>query len=1101
MKIQLNKAQQKAVEHIYGPLLVLAGPGTGKTQLLSARIANILTKTDAHPQNILCLTFTESAAQNMRERLSSMIGPDAYDVHINTYHGFGSDIIRSYPQFFEEIDLETGEDSRLVRPIDDLKRYQIVESIVNKLPYDSPLINARYYVRNVASTISELKRGLYTPATLRQLADVNLEQVQLLSPKFANVLVNIKRFPSKADTAIELFEKLYSHMQDLDGLAEIAREELELALTEAVEINKSSPLTAWKNAWLSKDEQGQFQFTDPAQHMRIRELAKIFEAYEQALAQAQSYDFDDMILRTINALKTKPELTFNLQEKYQFILLDEFQDTNAAQFELVKRLADNPVHEGKPNIFAVGDDDQAIYAFQGARVSNMLGFIRAFSDVVVINLTENYRSHADIIHVAHNIAHQIESRLHHEIEGIEKTLTASSTRLPKKAVIERHEFAGEANENAWVANKIKQLVEQGTDPSEIAVLAPKHALLEKIVPFLVATKTPIAYEKREDILQTPMMRSFKSMIELIAAIHTGNELKIYELFPRVLSLEFYQIPVQDIWAVNWQYRTPGQTAGWVELALEHESLAPHVLFYMSLGLRSAHEPLEYMLDYLTGSSPMQFDAHTSYTSPLKNYYFSDSESNPLQFYEALTNLSTIREHLRSNQEHETKMLTAQDFLDFIGAYESAQQPLLNTHPIAQHPHAVQLMTAYKSKGLEFEHVFLLSVHDDVWGKKARSNINSITLPANLQHVRYQGSSEDELRRILFVAITRAKHGLYLTSHAMKDNGKQTEPVKYLLEATEGDERMSAVLPEAQRQIQRIEFTPIETMKQIDTMWHSRHLHFDTTLQSLLQPRLQSYQMNPTHLNSFIDMEYGGPATFLLQTLLRFPQAPGEDGEFGTAIHNTLDWYQKRTAENPAKQLPLKNIIDEFDRQLEKRYCPEDRLDDLRRRGHACLGAFMPIMQSRSNTLASSEVDFKNEGVILGEAHLSGKIDRLEIDKVNKTVTIIDFKTGAPHLKWDKTTKLTKYKQQLYFYKFLIEGSHTWQGYTVSEARLEFVEPDAQGKVAPPLHISFDQQEERDMKSLISSVWQHIQKLDFPDTGIYEPNYKGTQAFIESLLEN
>jgi DNA helicase-2/ATP-dependent DNA helicase PcrA len=105
--IKLNKAQQSAVDHIYGPLLVLAGPGTGKTQLLSARIANILAKTDANAQNILCLTFTENAAQNMRDRLSSMIGSDAYDVHINTYHGFGSDIIRSYPEFFENINLET----------------------------------------------------------------------------------------------------------------------------------------------------------------------------------------------------------------------------------------------------------------------------------------------------------------------------------------------------------------------------------------------------------------------------------------------------------------------------------------------------------------------------------------------------------------------------------------------------------------------------------------------------------------------------------------------------------------------------------------------------------------------------------------------------------------------------------------------------------------------------------------------------------------------------------------------------------------------------------------------------------------------------------
>lgn len=104
------------------------------------------------------------------------------------------------------------------------------------------------------------------------------------------------------------------------------------------------------------------------------ELAKIYQQYQDSLDEKQLYDFDDMILRTIDALKNQPELRFTLQEKYQFILLDEFQDTNAAQFELVKQLADNPVNEGQPNIFAVGDDDQAIYAFQGAQVSNMIAF-------------------------------------------------------------------------------------------------------------------------------------------------------------------------------------------------------------------------------------------------------------------------------------------------------------------------------------------------------------------------------------------------------------------------------------------------------------------------------------------------------------------------------------------------------------------------------------------------------------------------------------------------------------------------------------------------------------------------------------------------------
>ena len=1100
--VKLNKAQQEAVDHIYGPLLVLAGPGTGKTQLLSERIANILKQTDANAQNILCLTFTEAAAQNMRERLASIIKDDAYDVHINTYHGFGSDIIRSYPEFFEEMDMETGKDSRLEKPIDDLRRIQIFTKLVNKLPYSSPLIGAKHYIKHVSSTISELKRGLYSPQRLRELASNNLTQVRELSPKIASHLDGIKRFPSTADKSLEIFSGIEDILSGHDGLAEIAHEELEQAMAEASDIGKSKPLTAWKNVWLSKDSDNNFRFTDEAQHLRITELAVIFERYQQTLDDDQLYDFDDMILRTISALEHKDELRFNLQEKYQFILLDEFQDTNAAQFKLVNLLADNPVNEGQPNVFAVGDDDQAIYAFQGARVSNMLAFKNDFRNVAVVNLTQNYRSHADIIHTAHNVAGQIESRLHHSLEGVEKTLIASANNLPKESTIQRHEFSGEANEYAWVSAQVKQLVDSGTDPSEIAILAPKHKLLENIVPFLSQQNVPISYEKRENILQTPLMRAFRSMVELIIAARDGDEMKMNTLLPQVLSLDFYQIPVHDIWQTNWAYRSRDEHRSWIEIALDTESLAPHVMCYLSLGLKSAHEPLEYILDYLSGTTSIDIGSDSNYVSPLKDFYFSTKQSDTLKFYEMLANLSTIREHLRAHETGQDELLDLQDFLDFITAYEVAEQPLINTHPIAQAQKSVQLMTAYKSKGLEFEHVFLLSVHDDVWGKKARGNSSKLSLPANLQHVRYQGSSEDELRRILFVAITRAKHGLYLTSHASKDNGKATEAVKYLLEFEDGGVRKTSVLPESKQRLQETGYDAEQTMKHVDTMWHARHVKLDADLKSLLQPKLDKYQMSPTHLNTFIDMEYGGPETFLLQTLLQFPQAPGEDGEYGNAIHATLEWYQRRIEDG--KKPTVANALKEYDNVLTKRYIPRDRMEDFRNRGHNALKAYIDARADMFARQAKPEVDFRKEGVLLGtsndKAHLAGKIDRLEIDKEAKTVRIADFKTGKPHDKWDRSVKLLKYKQQLYFYKFLIEGSHTWAGYKVAEAKLEFVEPTPEGKVLEPLTISFDEQEEADMKALIQAIWQKIKTLDLPSTAGLSDDYRGTTSFIVGLID-
>ncbi len=1069
--MKLNPAQQKAVDHIYGPLLVLAGPGTGKTQLLSARIANILQKTDANAQNILCLTFTESASQNMRERLSTLIKDDAYDVHINTYHGFGSDIIRSYPEYFEEIDLETGKDSRLERPIDELQALQIIISILGALPYDNALIGARHYPKHVLSTISELKRALITPDGLRDIAQENLACVHRVSGALQSIFSGVTRMPSKPAQSIPLFEQISEVLDGSESLCNLAHDELIIALEQSTTLESSKPLTVWKNRWLSKDEMNNYTFTDLDQHKRMFALADVFEKYQVRLSEKGLYDFDDMILRAIDALRTKDDLRFSLQEQYQFILLDEFQDTNAAQFELVKLLADSPVNEGQPNIFAVGDDDQAIYAFQGARVSNMLAFKDSFREVSVINLTENYRSHAHILHVAHQIAAQIESRLHHNLEGVEKILTASNTSLPKEATIERHEFAGEANEYAWVAHKIHDLIEEGTPPHEIAVLAPQHKFLERIVPCLVKEQVNITYEKREDILKTPLVTAFRLIAELLVAIQTQSNAKMNELFPQVLSLDFYQIPVEVLWKVNWRCNDE-KLESWAQCASEDEVLKPHVLALLKLGTISAREPLEYVLDYITGSAPLTLDATTKYLSPLKQYYF-ENHDNSVRFYELLTNLSTIREHLRAIQAGEAELLTISDFLAFISAHEQADQPLLNTHPIAQSLDSVQLMTTYKAKGLEFEHVFLLSMHDDIWGKKARGNTSKLSLPANLQHIRYRGSSEDELRRLLFVAITRAKSGLYLTSHASKDTGKATEAVKYLQEYLDGDVRKSAVLPAGNDIVDTVAFSAEATMQAVDTLWHARHLELTADMRSLLSDRLARYMMSPTHLNTFIDTEYGGPSVFLLNTLLRFPQAPGEDGEFGNAVHATLDWLQKHGAEEPS----MHRILEQFDTQLAKRYIGRDRMDDFRARGHHALSTYLHDRPSLLGADVKSEVDFRKEGVLLGEARLSGKIDRIEIDPIQKTIDIVDFKTGKPALKWDTSIKLQKYKQQLYFYKLLIEGSHSWAGYTVNSARLEFVEPLPNGSSAPPLYVQFSDIEMNTTKELIAQTWAKIMTLD------------------------
>ncbi len=1099
---KLNDAQRQAVDAIDGPLLVIAGPGTGKTQLLSARVANILRQTDVSPSSVLCLTFTEAAAGNMRERLTGMIGEAAYDVHIDTYHSFASDIIRSNPEYFETIDLQTGQDSRMERPIDDIRQLDIIRSIIDGLPYDDPLKKAQHYLKSVSGTISDLKQAALTPADVAAIASENLSACRKLSPPIHNLMAPHGSIPRKADTAISLFasinDTLVAHGSNL---AQTAHTELTAALEHATEQNSTKPLTAWKNTWLTKDEDDNWTFTTPRHAERLASLAKIYATYQDTLQRGGEYDFNDMIIQTIHALQTKPELKFNLQERYQYILLDEFQDTNAAQFELVKQLADHPVHEGRPNIMAVGDDDQGIFAFQGADIGNMIAFINTFRDVQVINLTQNYRSHHDILHVAHQIAGQIESRLHHNLDNVTKTLEAAATHLPKQATIARHEFASQASEFGWIADQIDALSKQGVPLSEISVIAPRHAVLENLVPFLNAQNIPVSYEKRENIFEAPIVQNILLCAEFLQAAAVQDIQNIDMLLPRVLSLYFWKIPTKTIWQLNWaayaQQRTDGKR--WAELALEDTATQDAAEFLLALGQQADRLPLEHMLDYLTGATPLTLDGDRSYTSPLKAYYFSAQarQNSPLLFYEAISHLSVIRSVLREQQTTADNQLTIKHLLDLRRTYAEAEQPLINTHPSAQAAEAIQLQTVYKAKGLEYDYVFLPCMLDDIWGSKASGSSNKLSLPPNLQHIRHGVTNEDTKRRLLFVAITRAKHGLFTTSHALKETGKATTPAKYYQERAEESGRVSDVLPTGSNQVIMTERAPAQVSQDVDTMWHARHLALQPDLRSLLAHKLQNYRMSPTHLNNFTNVQYHGPEDFLINTLLRFPQAQSNESIYGDALHKTLEWYQKQGKDNtwPTTDAATKY----FASRIAKTRLPEEQKSTFIQQGTAALTTYLGHNATRLQQPGFAEVDFYKEGVTYQGAVLTGKIDRLEVDAANKTVRIIDFKSGTPSTKWSSQTKYLGYKQQLYFYHLLIERSHTYKGYKVASAALEFLQPLENGQVAPPLELPFDPQEYEEFKQLVVAVWNRIQNLDLPDTSTYAQTAPGMRKFAQDLI--
>jgi DNA helicase-2/ATP-dependent DNA helicase PcrA len=1099
----LNKAQKEAVTTIDGPVLVIAGPGTGKTQLLSVRVARILQETDTLPQNVLCLTFTESGAANMRERLTRFIGQNAYDVNIGTYHAFGGDLIRRFPEVFAE--------TRLQSPADELTKRQMLREIVEGLSYSNPLKQLRHHLGDLIGTISEVKRALLDAESLRAIATENNTFIVFANSEVQTLFSGIGKMPGTAAKALPLFESLYERLvplvpeqsvhAQLGSLGQLATNELREAILSAQEANSSKPLTAWKNKWLAKNADNQFMFAGSLENRRIEALASVFEQYQEGLAAHGWYDFDDMILRSIEALENNPDLRYSLHEQYLYILLDEFQDTNAAQLRLVQLLSDNPVSEGRPNVLAVGDDDQAIYAFQGAQYSNMLDFYHMYRDVKVVNLTENYRSSADILHAARNISTQIEARLETNFEDMSKELNAANPKLPK-ADLARREFLSDVAQYDWIAKQIKELIDNGTSPSEIAIMSPKHKQLEPLVAYLAELGVPMRYEKRENILEAPVVKQLITMSKLVIALHDQNEAAANALWPEILSFEFWAVPVAELWQLSWKIGDEPRENNltWSRALLDSEQpyFKQTALFFLTLAGKVETETCEQMLDYLIGTDAITTE---NLRSPLREFYAGKEvqQTNTELFYTTISHLTVLRSKLRDYEASSDTALTLPGLIAFVDMYEAAEERLLNTSPYNQQADAVQLMTVFKAKGLEFEHVFLPGMQDDVWGSSSRGNSNKLTLPPNLSPIRHAGATNDERLRILFVAVTRAKFGLHMTSFAKTYSGKQTKHLKFLDEQEQEDGTFRAmVLPEhAQEVLPSDHEAP--TLASLELNWHQRHVQArsNADLKGLLAERLERYRLSPTHLTTFVDTEYGGPEAFFFNTLLRFPTAPTANSQFGDAIHESLEWVQHYVTEHNASP-DITAVLHYFKTIMSKRKLAPAQLELEIERGEKALTAYLTARGRLFKPTDKAEHNFRNEGVFVGDAHMAGKVDRMEIDKENHTITVIDYKTGRSYEKWESLGKLHRYRMQLYSYKLLIEGSHTYKGYKVTSGRIEFVEPDNENRINY-LELTFKDEDVERTRQLIQAMWQCVMNLEFPDISGYDTTLTGMKQFEEELL--
>lgn len=1074
----LNAKQKEAVEYLDGPLLVLAGPGTGKTQLLSEKVAYILKNTDTNPENILCLTFTETGAANMCERLKSIIGKDGGKVNIGTYHAFGTDILLQYKNYAEDYD------RKLDSAIDEVTQFKIVREIQSDLPGRDILRGDN--VKDIISVISSAKSAGLSAEDLQKIAEQNLEDSKVLSDVISPLLQNIvpRNFNESYDKAYKPIYNILLNYTEMDpilptverSIAGLARD-LKNAAVEAESTGKIKPLSSWKDKYFEKDEKGNYRLKDRVANKKLLSLARVMAAYDKYLKEGGLYDFDDMIQEAVRVLKTDQGFRLTLQERYQFIMLDEFQDTNPSQFAIIKQLTDYE----KPMIMAVGDDDQAIYEFQGALSTNLTDF-QAHYTANVIPLIENYRSTQEILDFSRKIINQAPDRF------ADKELFAHKT-SPAKTQIHRHEFLSSDMEYDFIAREISKLIKSGVKQSDIAIISYKTKYFMPLLPYLkFHSEIKIAYEKRDNLFEDEAIHEILTLARFVYEIK--NEIKGGVSLLEILAYPFFELPMLEVIKLAGQARKDRKAMFEVLATSENTKIQEVAKFLADLTAKSFTEPLEIILDYIIGATELN-----NYRSPLLEYYTKDDEYGAFMLYE---NLASLRGKLRKHFGE--KSLKLDDLVAMVDDYEAAEMTLNKTSPYKDADDAVQVLTAHKAKGLEFEYVFIISADHVAWGK-GKGNNNLLALPKNLMQIRHTGTTDGEKLRILYVALTRAKSTLYITSSLHDFNDKSPDRLEYFEEYTDGDTVISPLIPAGKVDCHydasasdSSEVTEAGRLKQ----WLAPYAKLTPDMKVIYQDRVANWRMSASSLTSFIDIVYAGPVEFFKRQVLRAPQEPETEAlAFGDLVHKTFEMVTNSGISD-------EKAVEYFLAELEKKDLPQEILQKIREKGPEDLSIslknFGKILRQ-----GKAEVNLAPEKLSIDGVPVTGKIDHILIDDDTKTIEIYDFKTGGYHKeKWRSHATLYKYMLQLGFYKLLLNNSPTYRKYKVERAHILFVTPDKDDEVYDKIY-EFNDDDEKELLELMKTVYGSISTLEFiNDPEIFRPadnnlGIKDIKNFIALLL--
>lgn len=996
-KIKPNEKQQECIKEINGKIMVLAGPGTGKTFTLINRIKNMLLS-KIKPDTILCLTFSDAAANEMRQRLIKELGVVATKVDIFTYHSFCNSIIKTYPNQFE-----LNENVKLINQTVSLELMKRTIDEIQPQSFVSQRSDKYFYAKDFISHVAKLK-------SLRISKDDYLNCLNT-NPNFR---------PRLNDLKFEILEREKAgNMKNKTRYQQVEKIEKDIA--------------------------------------KAQELWDIFEVYKNKMFENNYIDFQDMINFVIDQFETDNLFLKEIANKYKYLMVDEYQDTNSLQNNIIFKLLDEMENK---NIMVVGDDDQIIYGFQGAKLDNVENFLTKYPDTKVICLNENNRSSQNILDLSYLIINQDNNRLENNKKfnkfNITKKLKAKNNKvIEKEQKIKFYQFGETMQEYNFIVEDIDKLIKSNSmskdenneaDLSQIAIISKKRADLSIFAELLKNKNIPYQIDEGKSIFT--IRASILTYFYLKALDnHILNSDKLFG----ILLLSPFEIDLNDYNRLLMEHRINRK-----DFITNMESLLKKENeFVDEKKIRTFLDTFNYLKDYASKNDLHETIIEIINRTGILEYYFK-SEKNKME------NIMSIKKIIDEAKELKelNPSVSVNDFVKYFDdALNNEIDITIDKNNMVQN--AVQLITYHGSKGREFDYVYLPNLVASSWEDFRRNGDYKFVTDEVLEPVLEQEKKDAELLKLLFVGITRAKFGLTM-SFASSNNEKPQELTKYLNIAFDKKFDFDTYQIDYNRDLFENEY-----YKFLSKEVYNNQKAFEKEIRQ----RVNNIILSPTRLNDYLECQR---KFFYLKVLnIDIQHANWDNANYGTAIHNVLEKAVNFAFENSFYP-KLEEMLEWFNQNMDNStFTTVEKKEMFLKRGKTALSDYYPrFIETPIKSIVNVEYSFNN--VEVQGNFISGKIDRIEKNK-DGTYELYDYKTGTPvsSKKVEIGESREDYFNQLCFYKYAFEKLTNKK---VSKVGLIYIENHSK-----TIYKELGQNDMEYIENLITKAYKDIKDLQFNET--------------------